>query len=265
MDQVLGAIGAGNILPGIISETTGGALGIVASLDRPAFDPQRRIPCHIHAVPSAYCLLPWGQTAGMALKWFRDQFYFLESQAALQQGLDPYDLITAEAAGVPPGCDGLVMLPHLEGAVCPELNPHARAVFFGLTLRHTRAHLARGILEAVAFMLRRNLELVEALGVPVIEVRSMGGGARSSLWLQIKADVLQKPITRLATEETALLGAAILGSVASGVFSDLPTAVKQMVHLADTIRPNPANAEIYRQSYLKYIELYDRLSPMFNR
>jgi xylulokinase len=269
MDQVLGAIGAGNFLPGVISETTGGALGIVASLDCPVFDTARRIPCHIHAArpsgaaSSAYCLLPWGQTAGMALKWFRDQFYSLESQADLSQGLDPYDRITAEAASVPSGCDGLVILPHLEGAVCPEFNPHARAVFFGLTLRHTRAHLARGILEAVAFMLRRNLELVEALGVPVIEVRSMGGGARSDLWLQIKADVLQKPVTRLATEETALLGAAILGAVASGVYPDLPTAVKHMARLAGTLHPNPANAEVYHQAYLMYVELYERLSPMF--
>jgi xylulokinase len=268
MDQVLGALGAGNLRPGIISESTGGALGIVASLERPLLDPLRRVPCHCHAAgrpdgSRLFCLLPWGQTAGMALKWFRDQFYALESAQAVSQGLDPYDRMTAEAAGVPPGCEGLVALPHLEGATCPEFNPNARGVFFGATLRHTRAHFVRSLLEAVAFMLRRNLELVEGLGIPIHEVRSTGGGARSPLWLQIKADVLQMPVISLATEETALLGAAMLGAVALGVYPDLDAAAARMVRTGQLYEPKPSLEPVYNAAYTRYLELYQRLEPLF--
>ncbi len=269
MDQVLGALGAGNFRPGIVSESTGGALGIVASLDRPLLDPQRRIPCHCHAASRpdggrAYCLLPWGQTAGMALKWFRDQFYPFEMDQAIRDGQETYDVMTRAAAAVPPGCEGLVALPHLEGATCPEFNPQARGVFFGATLRHTRSHFVRSLLEAVAFMLRRNLELVEDLGVPIHEVRSTGGGARSPLWLQIKADVLQKPVISLATEETALLGAAMLGAVALGVYPDLDTAAANMVRTGQVYQPNPALRDVYDRAYARYLELYQRLEPMFH-
>jgi xylulokinase len=103
MDQAIGAVGAGNILPGMITESTGGALGIVASIEKPVFDPQRRLPCYFHAIQGRYCLLPWGQTAGMALRWFRDEFYRRELAGAQSLGHDPYDLMTSEAAGVPPG------------------------------------------------------------------------------------------------------------------------------------------------------------------
>jgi xylulokinase len=171
--------------------------------------------------------------------------------------------MTSEAAGVPPGSNELVMLPHLEGAFSPEYNPQARAVFFGATLRHGRAHFTRAILEAVAFMLRRNLTLVERLAGPLAGVRSTGGGARSPLWLQIKADVLQKPVTRLENEETALLGAAVLGAVATGAFSSPEAAVRRMVRVGETFEPDPANAEVYDQAYDRYVELYERLKPMF--
>jgi xylulokinase len=263
MDQAISAVGAGNILPGVVSESTGGALGIVVTIERQAFDPQRRIPCYFHAIKDRYCLLPWGQTAGMALKWFRDAFFPLEAEEDRQAGLDPYDRMTREAAQVSPGADGLTVLPHLEGAACPEQNPQARAVFSGATLRHTRAHFTRGILEAVAFMLRRNIELVEELSGPIQEIRSTGGGARSPLWLQIKADVLQKPIGCLETEETALLGAALLGAVAAGSYPTPEEAVRSMVRLGDTFYPNPENALAYDRAYDRYIELYDRLAPMF--
>ena len=264
MDQAIGAVGAGNIFPDVVTEATGGAMAITVSLDKPLFDPQRRVPCYFHARKGAYCLLPWGQTAGMALKWFRDQFCSEEVQAAIQGGADPYDLMTRAAAGVPAGSDGLVVLPHLEGALCPEFNPAARAVFFGATLRHTRAHFTRAILESVAYMLKKNLDLVEGLGVPVSEVRSIGGGARSDLWLQIKADVLQKPIIAVEVEEASLLGAALTAATATGAFASLEEGVARMVRVRRRIEPQPDHLSTYRQGYSAYLELYDRLAPMFH-
>jgi xylulokinase len=265
MDQAIAALGVGNIAPGMVVESTGGALGIVATLTAPLFDPNGHIPCYIHAVPDTYCLLPWGQTAGMALKWFRDVFFALEAETAHQAGRDPYDDMTAEATHVSAGCDGLVALPHLEGAFCPEFNPNAKAVFFGATLRHGRAHFIRAILESVAFMLKRNLDLVEELGIPAKAVTSMGGGARSPLWLQIKADVLQKPIQTFQVEEAACLGAAILGAVAAGAYPTIKDAVAHMVQPKDTIQPDPAHIATYTRAYGRYVELYERLLPMFSR
>jgi xylulokinase len=263
MDQALGALGSGNLAPGVVTENTGGALAVIATLEKPLFDPLRRVPCHYHARPDTYCLLPWSQTAGMALKWFRDAFFAAEAEEDRRAGLDPYDRMTRDAAGTPPGADGLIALPHLEGAACPEFNPAARGVFFGATLRHTRAHFVRALLESVAFMLKRDVELVTGLGVPVREVRSTGGGARSDLWLRIKADVLQLPVATVACEETACLGAAILGAVATETYANLEQAVARMVALRGRIDPDPANAEAYRRGYEQYVELYERLKPMF--
>jgi D-xylulose kinase len=264
IDQAVGALGAGNTAPGIVTEMTGGALAIVATTAQPRFDPLRRIPCHIHAVRDAYCLLPWGQTAGMALKWFRDQFFEWESRQALACDLNVYDQMTALAAEVAPGSNGMIVLPHLEGAACPEFDPAARAVFYGVTLRHTRAHFTRALLESVAYMLKKNLDLVESLAVPVNEIRSMGGGARSSLWLQIKADVLQKPVTGVESEETACLGAALMAAVSCGSFSSLAEAAERMVRLRPPIDPQPQNQAVYQQAYQQYNELYERLAPMFS-
>jgi sugar (pentulose or hexulose) kinase len=263
MDQAIGALGSGNLAPGVVTENTGGALAVIATLESPLFDPLRRVPCHCHARPDAYCLMPWSQTAGMALKWFRDAFYGGEAQTARRSGVDPYDLMTLDAAQVPAGSEGLVALPHLEGAACPEFNPAARGVFFGATLRHSRAYFVRALMEAVAYMLKRDVDLVRELGVSVHEVRSTGGGARSRQWLQMKADVLQIPVATVACEESACLGAAILGAVATGAYAGLEEAVAGMVRPGRWIEPDPANAGVYEHGYERYVELYERLAPMF--
>ena len=199
----------------------------------------------------------------MALRWFRDQFYSLERRAAEQDGLDTYDLMTQEAGEVPPGADGLAALPHLEGAACPEFNPAARAVFFGATLRHTRAHFVRALMESVAYMLKKNLDIVEQLGVPMAEIRSAGGGARSGVWLKIKADVLQKPVIAVDAEEAACQGAALIAATATGRYASLEDAAARMVLARSIVEPEAVNADVYRAGYACYLELYERLTPMF--
>jgi sugar (pentulose or hexulose) kinase len=263
MDQMLGAVGAGNITAGVISEMTGGALAVVATTDQPRFDPLRRVPCHYHGRPNLFALLAWNQTAGMALKWFRDEFCAAEMEAAARAGRDTYDDLMLMAAAAPAGCQGMTMLPHLEGAACPEFNPGATGVFFGATLRHGRPHFIRSILEAVAYMLRQDVELVEELGASAQEIRSIGGGARSPLWVQIKADVLQCPVTTLACEEVACLGAAMSAATAAGHFASLEEAAATMVRTRRTFEPDAANAAVYEAGYQRYLELYRRLEPMF--
>jgi len=253
MDQIAGAVGAGNIAPGLVSETTGTALVLAATAHEPTYDPWKRLPCYYHALPGKYLLLPYCQTAGMALRWFRDQF---------GQG-QSYDQLTALAAEVPPGCEGLVMLPHLTGSTSPHFNPQAKGVFYGITLGHTRPHFVRAILEAVAFMLRENVELLEELGVNVGELVSLGGGARSRLWLQIKADVTGLPLRTAECEEATSLGVAILAGVAVGLFPDVERACQQMVRMGARIEPNTAHHTLYEAAYDRYLRLYSSLQTLF--
>jgi xylulokinase len=259
MDQALAALGAGNTRPGLVTENTGGALAIVATLEEPIFDPQGGIPCHYHALPDTYYLLPWGQTAGMALRWFRDVFGAEEQGEAARTGADAYDLLTAGAAQIPPGAEGLVALPHLMGAACPEFNPAARGVWFGVGLHHTKAHFVRAIMESVAYMLRRNVEILEELGIAVKEIRALGGGARSPLWNQIKADVLGVPIVTLTTEEQACLGAAILAGTPSS-----EEAAQKLVKMADRWEPDPEVKPIYDFGYAMYVRLYESVKDLFS-
>ncbi|MEM2238688.1 MAG: xylulokinase [Candidatus Bathyarchaeia archaeon] len=262
-DHAAGAVGAYNIKPGIVTETTGAALALLATTDEPVYDPKRRIPCHRHAVPGRFFLLPWCQTAGIVLRWFRDEFGQTEKDVAEKLGVDAYDLLTLEASKIPPGSNGIVVLPHFMGAGPPEFDPHAKGVIFGLTLAHRRAHIIRAILESIAFMLRRNIELIEELGIEVKEVRSLGGGARSPMWNQIKADVTLKTIYTLHTEEAASLGAAILAGVGGGLFKSIEEACSRMVHLKYKYNPNYENRKTYDRLYKIYLALYNSLKDIF--
>ena len=253
MDQIAGAVGAGNIVPGIVSETTGTALVLAATVNEPTYDPQNRLPCYYHAVPGRYLLLPYCQTAGMTFRWFRDEF---------GQG-QSYDQLTALASLVPPGSEGLVMLPHLTGSTSPHFDPRAKGVFYGIVLGHTRAHFVRAILESVAFMLWENVELLVELGVDVGELVSLGGGARSKLWLQIKADVTDLPLRAAQCEEAASLGVAMLAGVGIGLFRDVEDACRQLARTGDRMDPNSEHHLLYENAYRRYLRLYASLETVF--
>jgi len=263
MDQGAGAVGVGNVGPGIVSESTGGALTLQASVDRPDGDATRRTPVYVHSAPGRYLYCPVCPTGGMVLTWFRDRFGHEEVNRAALEGRDPYDLLTELAAGVPPGSDGLTMLPHLAGAFSPEYEPRARGVYVGFTLSHGKPHFVRAILEAVAFMLCRNLELLGEAGAVVNEVRSHGGGARSALWCQIKADVCGVPVVTLHGEEAAVRGDAILAGVAIGSFRDLAEACDAMIRVKRRYLPDPRHQVVYAGAYRRYIALFDALRPLF--
>jgi len=264
LDQAAGAIGVGNVRPGIFSENTGAALAICAPVEKPVFDPLRRMPIHYFGIPHTYMAHTF-TTGGMVLKWYRDNFCQQEMNVASNAGINAYYLMDKEASRVDAGCEGLVMLPHLQGAMAPEANPKAKGVFYGFTLRHTKAHFARAIMEAIACMVRRNIDVLEDLGIKVNEVRALGGGARSPLWKQIEADLIQKPVlTTRVMEEAACLGAAILAGKAVGIYKDIEEACSRMVSIKDRFEPNPANFEVYERTYRRYAKLYDDLCGMFS-
>lgn len=265
LDQVCAAIAAGNVAPGMITESTGSVLALVASIKEPIFDSRTRLPCHIHAVPDTYCMLPWNPTGGLTLKWFKDNFAQDLSGKAQTEGEDVYDLLTLPAAEVPAGSDGLIMLPHLEGAFFPEFDAQVRGVFFGFTLSHTRAHFTRAIMEAIAYMLRRDLEGLQRLGAGASELRVLGGGAKSHLWSQIKADVCNLPIIMPSHREAAVMGAAMLAAVGVGYYADIPSAAKVMARPSSRVAPDPTNRAAYDAAFDLYISLYKTLKPLYPR
>ncbi len=265
MDQAVGAVGAGNIVSEMVSETTGGALAIQVTLNRPDLDPTHQVPVYLHSVPDRYLFVPVCDTGGMALQWFRDVFNSAEFDQAKKDNQNIYDLLTRSAAEVPAGCEGLIMLPHLMGAFSPEYNAQARGAYVGFTLYHKKNHFTRAVLEAVAFMLRRNLELIKKSGIEIQEIRSTGGGAASRLWRQIKADVCQIPVVTLKNNDTALMGDAILTAVAAGFYSSPEDAVLKMVTISEKLSPIPENSVIYENVYQDYCRLNDVLDPYFRR
>ena len=264
LDQAAGAIGVGNVKPGVFSENTGAALAICATVDKPTFDPLRRMPCHYHGIPDTYMEHTF-TTGGMVLRWYRDKFCQTELAEASGRGQDAYDVLTEEASRVSPGSEGLTMLPHLQGAMAPDANPKAKGVFYGFTLRHEKPHFVRAILEAIACTVKRNIDVLEELGIQIEEIRCLGGGSRSPLWNQIKADVTGRPVVTTHSPEAACLGAAILAGKAIGLFSSLNDACQQMVTIKDRFEPNPDNAAVYAATYERYVELYDSLCPLFDK
>lgn len=215
MDQVAGAIGAGVIKEGIISEMTGTTMAIFMPTEKmPEYDENSFVPCHYN-FDGGYALLSWSATAGMALKWFQKGFLADKSFRELDE--------MAEKIAV--GSDGVTFLPYLCGSTMPKYNPDARGSFTGLTPEHTPAHFARAIMESVACMLKSNLDY---LGVPVEEIRIMGGGAKSPLWCSMKTDLTGKKLVTLKNKETACLGSAILAGVGAGAFVSVEEACKNI-------------------------------------
>jgi xylulokinase len=173
-----------------------------------------------------------------------------------------YDQLLAGAEGWPPGTEGLVFLPYLAGERTPHADPDARGAFVGLSLRHDRAALVRAVLEGVAFGLRDSLDLIADLGVEPSLGRVSGGGARSELWLRIVASVLELPLERVAVDEGAAFGAAILGGVAAGVWPDVHAAVAATVTPRGRVEPVPEWIEVYRERREYYRALYPALRQL---
>ena len=241
IDQIAGAIGAGITQEGIISEMTGTIMALyIPSGSVPAYDPENKIPCH-KSYDGNFCLLPWTATAGMALKWFRNAFCEGFSFRELDELAEKTE----------PGSAGLTFLPYLCGSVMPRYNPDVRGAFYGFTLEHGRAHAVRAVLESVACMLRENLEY---LNIRPREIRSMGGGASSPLWCQIKADITGCRIVTLKNSETACLGSAILAGHAIGLFPDIPAAAASVVQTAAVYEPGEND---YSDCYKRFCELED--------
>jgi len=248
-DNAAGAIGTGTVHPGTVSVTIGTSGVVFVVTDKPTLDLKGRTHTLCHAVPGRWHMTGVTQSAGFSLKWFRQNFAADKS----------YDELTAEAAAVPPGANGLIWLPYLMGERTPHMDPDARAAFIGLTAAHTRAHLVRAVLEGVSFSLRECLDIFRELGLPIDKIRLSGGGAESALWRQIQADIYGQSVEQLEAEEGAAFGAAILAGVGEGAWSTVDEACRQTIAVRETIEPNGANRENLDERYAAYRSLYPAL------
>src|SRR5690349_20042488 len=234
-DQAAGAVGMGIARAGAVSATIGTSGVVFASTDRPAMDPQGRLHTFCHAIPGRWHVMGVTQAAGLSLRLYRDHFGAASPSVQKKDGRDPYDVFAEEAAAAPAGSEGAIWAPYLMGERTPHLDPNARGALVGLTASHTRAHVIRAILEGVAFSLRDTLTIFKEIGVPIEKIRLGGGGARSSLWRQIQADVYGQPVEVLAAEEGGAYGAALLAGVGSGEWSSVDEACEAAVKVSAQI------------------------------
>ncbi len=259
-DQAAGGVGNGVVEAGIVSSTIGTSGVVFAAADTPAYDPRGRIHTFCHAVPSKWHVMGVTQGAGLSLRWFRDQF-----GPAFTTTAEPYDALTAAAATAPAGSAGLIFLPYLMGERTPHLDADARGAWVGLTGAHTRAHLARAILEGVAFSLRDTLEIFRELQVPARQIRLAGGGARSTLWRRIQADVFGRPCAVLQNTEGAAYGAALLAMVGTGQFTTVAQACAHCIAVAEELAVDARVSSKYEKLYASYTALYPALREAMHR
>jgi D-xylulose kinase len=259
-DQQCAALGVGVVREGMIKSTTGTGTFLLAHSKTVRLDPSMRTLCSRHVVPNAFVVEASMFTTGSALKWFRDNLGTKEMEIADEEGVDPYDVITAEAEGIAPGSEGVLHIPHFVGAGAPNWNPRARGIFAGLALGHSRAHLIRAILEGVSYEIRSNVEVMRELGLPIKDVRVTGGAARSEVWMQIQADILRTPVIRTKMEEATAVGAAILAFRGIGVFKSVSKASEEMVSTLPPLVPRPETLQVYKRGFETFKRLYYAIS-----
>jgi len=251
-DQALQALGHGVVEPGIVSCTIGTGGQLFAPAPAPVYDPQLRLHLFCHALPDRWHLEAAILAAGLSLRWLRDNVLEGWSYASLADAADR----------VPPGSERLFFLPHLAGERTPHMDPQATGAFVGLTLRHKREHMARAVMEGVVFALRQGLELMlSKVGVPVERIVASGGATAHPLWLQLQADIFNRPIYRTATIEASAVGAALLAGVGAGIYPNALEACRRTVAWRDeVIEPHPENVVRYEEAYGTFCRLYPALA-----
>jgi xylulokinase len=251
-DQAASAVGNGIVHEGIASCTIGTSGVVFAHVEKPVYDPGGRVHTFCHAVPGKWHVMGVTQGAGLSLQWMRNR---------LAPGVE-YSELSKEAAESPAGSQGLYWLPYLMGERTPHLDAQARGGWIGLTAKHTRADLIRSVMEGVAYSQKDCLNLIEGLGAKVSAVRLSGGGARSAFWTCIFADVFDRTVATLETQEGSAYGAALLGMVGTGTFTSVEEACRVSIKESERLDPGP-DAAAYRDLYRVFTELYPALKPLF--
>ncbi len=262
VDGSAAAVEAGAVEPGSAAEMTG--TSTVLLMPTHGDVTERAFIAMPHAVPDKHLLLGAMVASGASLRWFRDEFAQLEIEQSRRDNSNVFDLLTAPAAQVSAGSRGVIFLPYMLGERAPIWNTNARGVFFGLTLATSKADMVRSVLEGTALALRHNVEVARSAGLTLNEIRSVGGGTRSSLWNQIKADVLGLPVRLPETSVGAPFGDAMLVGMGLGLYPDVNRALQDMVKIKAEYMPDPQQHERYNQIYPIFRRLYEQLRGVFD-
>jgi xylulokinase len=256
-DQPAGAVGNGIVRPGAVSATMGTSGVVFAHTEELGFDPLGRLQRGCHAVPGAWHVMGVVLAAGGSLQWFRNELGRAEVEAARKLGVDPYFLLTDEAAVAGPGAEGLFFLPYLTGERTPHFDPDAKGAWVGLSVRHGRPHLVRSVLEGATYAMRDSLDLIREMGVVIEQIRVSGGGARNVLWRQIQADVYGQPVELLEAEEGGAFGAALLAGTGVNAWPSVEAACAATIRVSQTIAPQ--NVAAMDEAYRQYRKIYPAL------
>ena len=270
-DFQVGALGLGVATPGVVCLAMGTGAGIMFCLDAPLHDPDRAMACLAHSVPGAWEMEGICLASGGAHKWFRDTLAAGEKEAAGRCGISAFDILNLQAADVPPGANGLIVMPCLAGAGSPYWYPKARGVIMGITLGTDKKDLARAMLEGITLELSNIFEAARKLGVTVSEVRVFGGASKSRIWNQISADVYGVPVYTAEVSDTGLIGASICAGVGVGAFANAQEGADAMVKISECYEPDPTThakyqeiASIYRDAFaaLKDAGIFERMAAL---
>ena len=253
-DQAAGAVGMGAVEPGVVSLTVGTSGVVFATTPSALIEPEGRLHAFCHAVPGMWHFMGVMLSAAGSLQWYRD---------ALAPGMG-FDDLLKEAEAIPAGSEGLQFLPYLSGERTPYPDPLARGGFIGLTIRHSRAHMTRAVLEGVSFGLKDSFSLIQKAGLgEIVQIRASGGGTRSALWRKILASVLGAELVTVNTTEGAAYGAALLAGVGAGAWQNVDSACASCIKITGSTKPDPAQKDVYRKAYAIYQSLYPRLKQSF--
>jgi len=261
-DGPLANLGAGAVAPGSWALTIGTSGAVRTTVTAPLADPQGRLFCYALA-DGLWTVGGAINNGGIMFRWTRDVLATLEAEEGRRKGMDPYDFLAELAHEVPPGSEGLVFLPFLLGERAPYWNSNARGVFFGLSMNHGKKHMIRAVMEGVVYRLHSVAGALEELTGSAGEIRASGGFARSPLWRQMLADVLEKPVAVMDSVESSGVGAAYLGFWAMGEFPNL-AGIREWTRTTGSHRPDPQSREVYRELTGLYARLYQRLLPEFD-
>jgi xylulokinase len=258
-DCAANAVGTGVVTRGTLSSSIGTSGVMFVHSDEVQVDPNGRLHTFCHAVHGKWHMMGVSLSAGGSLQWFAEQV--CKGLGTRSRGI--YDLLNEEAASVPPGSDGLFFLPYLAGERTPHADPLARGAFVGLTLSHSRGHLARSVMEGVSYSLRDSLAIIRDLGVPVNEIRASGGGSKSPLWRQLQADVFGQDVVTINAEQGPAYGVALLAAVGSGAYKSIEEACAATIRVVSRTKCNKQAAQIYSRAFPVYQRLYGSLKDDF--
>jgi len=264
-DAVVQTTGTGIVEPGILGTTIGTAGNVTTALDRCIKNPEGKLQVFCNNMPNKWHTMGVTLAAGGSLRWFRDALGEAEMEISKRTGKNVYAILSREASKAGPGCEGLIFLPFLIGERCPHADPHAKGAYIGLTLRHTKHHLVRSIFEGVIFSLKDVTEVIQAMGFPITQIRTSGGGALSRLWRQIHADVFNLEVVTVSNSaEGGAYGAALVAGVGVGIWGTIEEAVK-VLKIETRNTPIPENSIVYNRLFPIYQEAYKVLKEKFHQ